>query len=414
MGRTIYTVFAGRKENLLISRKYLDIALEKGIIDEVHYWNYCRNKDDETFLKSISNLKRTSSLESGNYVEIKPQVDDNSFVFQATCSNDLHVRLNNKIEICFGGWHNTISLVRHNGNEIYITNDNFIKFCGENVNVKIIVNDKYLIVFRNDKIYFICTIPQYFHIEKIELKTGHGSIGHIFYKPLQNEKYYFMDPCVQKPWISYYQYYTRDEYKDDIILKTDDDILFFDIRKFQKYIDFVKNDTEHDCIFANTINNGVCAYYQQHKYNLIPHQPYLLDFPENYGGILWEHGNIAEWLHNYFIDNVNTFLLYDFNEETIDIPKRFSINFFAYKGSNWHKIKNCFLDDEVMLTIEYPKKRDFKNILYTDFIVSHLSFFRQEETGINAYELRKKYNQLFQTLHGSLERENITLSISQV
>jgi len=73
----IVTVFAGREPNLKILVKYLKKALEMKMIDEVHFWNNTRNSHDEFYLKSISNLKRISP--TANYVEIRPEIIDNSY-----------------------------------------------------------------------------------------------------------------------------------------------------------------------------------------------------------------------------------------------------------------------------------------------------------------------------------------------
>jgi hypothetical protein len=198
-----------------------------------------------------------------------------------------------------------------------------------------------------------------------------------------------------KSWKNYYTYYDNSKFIDDIIIKCDDDIVFIDLFKLPKFIEFVRNN-DYDLVFANTINNGVSAYYQQHKFNLIPKT--LMDFEYPYlgcNGTLWESGIKAEGLHNYFIDNYLSFLNYDYNNEIIPITTRFSINFFAYKGKNWHKISDCFHDDEAFLTVNYVENRQFKNILYSDFYVSHLSFYKQLETKIDIDSLIERYHLLY-------------------
>jgi hypothetical protein len=74
------------------------------------------------------------------------------------------------------------------------------------------------------------------------------------------------------------------------------------------------------------------------------------------------------------------------------------------KGKNWNKICDSGIgNDEFNLTVEYVKNRQFKNILYTDFYVSHLSFYQQNKTGINLNKLVNNYHTLFHTLE---ENEN--------
>jgi hypothetical protein len=206
-----------------------------------------------------------------------------------------------------------------------------------------------------------------------------------------------MDTC-EKSWKNYYTYYNDKKFENDIIIKCDDDIVFIDLYKLPKFIDFSKNN-DYDLVFANTINNGVSAYFQQNKYSLIPKELMYLEYPPNgLRGSLWANGKKAEKLHNYFIANYEKFIDYEYNNEIIPINTRFSINFFVYKGKNWHKIKDCFRDDEYNLTVDYVLNKNFKNILYSDFYVSHLSFYKQNETGIDVETLVDNYNELYVTI----------------
>ena len=184
------------------------------------------------------------------------------------------------------------------------------------------------------------------------------------------------------------------KYKNDIIIKCDDDIVFIDLNKLPNFIEFIKRN-DYNVVFANTINNGVSAYIQQNRYNLIPKELLDLEYPPGgMCGSLWDSGAKATILHNYFVENYHKFLNYKYENEIIQIKTRFSINFFGYKGKNWHKIKECWPDDEHLLTTDYVLNRGFINVLYSDFYVSHLSFYRQIETGIDLNDLRNKYNML--------------------
>ena len=125
----------------------------------------------------------------------------------------------------------------------------------------------------------------------------------------------------------------------------------------------------------------------------------IFEYPnDGLNGSLWESGKKAENLHNYFIENYKKFLDYKYENQTIQINTRFSINFFGYKGKNWHKISDSYVDDEANLTQNYVKNRNFKNILYSDFYVSHLSFYRQIESGIDLDNLINKYEKLYSTI----------------
>ena len=89
----IISVFSGRKSNIELLSKYLKNALEMKIIDEVHFWNNTRNKDDEDYLKTISNLKRTSSALNSEYILITPLIKENTFDLFVKASNDIHIKI---------------------------------------------------------------------------------------------------------------------------------------------------------------------------------------------------------------------------------------------------------------------------------------------------------------------------------
>lgn len=392
--KNIISIFAGRKHNIEILKLYLQKALELNIIDEVHFWNFTKNFNDEEYLKTISNLKRTSSFNYGNYILITPIITNNSFELNVKASNDIHIKIsdmNTEYEIVLGGWDNTKSVIRENNKEIFYLVQNNVA-SNDYANFKIIINNNKLDILKNDNLIITTkNIKNNFEIKKIFFKTGYNSIGDLMYTTTQNKNFYFMDTC-DKTWKNYYQYYTNKIFENDIIIKCDDDIVFIDINKLPNFIEFTKNNN-YDLVFANIINNGVSAYFQQNKYNLIPKNIMDLEYPAA-GGTLWENGKKAECLHNYFIENYKKFLDYNYNNNIIPINTRFSINFFAYKGKNWHKIKDSYIDDEYMLTVNYVQNRKFNNVLYSDFYVSHLSFFKQIETGINIKDLIYKYKKL--------------------
>ena len=399
IGKNILTIFAGRQKNLEILCKYLKDALDNKIIDEVHLWNNTRNYHDDVYIKSISNLKRSSSSGTGNYILINPIIINNSFELNIKASNDIHIKINNSIveyEIVLGGWGGTKSVIRENSNEICS-----VEYIADSLNTntfKIDVNNSILSIYKNSHLLFDVSIINDFEIKNIYFKTGYNSVGDIDFVSTQNDKFYLMDVC-EKSWKNYYNYYNDNKFADDIILKCDDDIVFIDLNKMPKYIDFIKTN-DYDLVFANTINNGVCAYFQQNKFNLIPKELMDLEYPDNgLCGSLWESGEKAEKLHNYFIENYLKFINYDYNSEIIPIDTRFSINFFGFKGKNWHKIYDCSsIDDEYTLTVDYVKNRNFKNVLYSDFYVSHLSFYKQIQTNINLTDLIDKYTNLYKSI----------------
>jgi hypothetical protein len=327
----------------------------------------------------------------------------NSFELKVKAPNDIHIKISNKInveyEIVIGGWKNGMSVIRENNREIfrYIKND-LADSKKYNNYFLTIINNK-LNILKNNELIISHPIQPNFEIKEVCFKTGHESVADILFETTQNKGYYLMDTC-ENNWKNFYNYYNDEKFKDDVIMKCDDDIMFIDLYKLPKFIQFIRNN-DYDLVFANTINNGVSAYYQQNKYNLIPPEMMMLEYPNGgCGGSLWENGRKAEALHNYFIDNYTKFLDYDYKEDIIPINSRYSINFFGYKGSKWHKIINAFTDnnDEYFLTVHYVNNNNFKNIYYSDFYVSHLSFGKQIHSGIDLNNVRKKYYHLIEKI----------------
>ena len=425
MGKTILTIFAGREANINILRRYLSKALELNILDEVHYWNYTRKDSDEQFMKSISNIKRTSSgvkisnlsraflmrhnpsglkfLEptATQYTEIFTNITNNSFNFDVKAPFGVNIKVSNdkiSYDIILSGHNKNNSYVKHNNNEMIFETLNVLDE-NNNVNFKFEVNNNYLTLYKNNTYLFKFQVEDNFDIKRIFVKTDQSSVGEFTYEIVKNKGFYLMDPCQKKPWYNYYHYYSSPEYKDDIIIKCDDDILFIDLTKFQEFINYRKTSNVN-LLFANTVNNGVASYYLQSKFNLIPKNLVDLEYPtDGIEGSLWESGDKANKLHNYFIDNYKSFIDYNYNNEVIPVTTRFSINFFAVKGCDWPLMKDCGQDDEQILTVVYVKLKNFVNEIYSDFIVSHLSFYRQEDTGIDSDKLRVRYSKLADELN---------------
>ncbi len=374
----IISVFSGRKNNIEVQRLYLQKALDLKIIDEVHYWNFTHNVDDDKYMRSISNLRRTAT----EYVLIKPNLIDNSFELY------MDIKTNKNNENIFIKIEDTIN----KENEVISFK---YKKTEEKNKYQINIKDNILNVLLNGAPFITKKMKEDFIITNIYFKTDQGTTGEISYEPQENKGFYLMDLFNKKSWNEYYNYYNDKKFENDIIIKCDDDVVFIDLYKLPQFIEFVKNN-DYDLVFANIINNGVAAYYQQNKYNLIPKSLMELEYPPNgLCGSLWESGEKAELLHKYFIENSGDFLNNDFSFDVININTRFSINFFGYKGNKWGKIANCGIADEYNLTVEYVKNNGFNNVLYSNMIVAHLSFYKQMETKMKTTNILEGYKELY-------------------
>ncbi len=221
----------------------------------------------------------------------------------------------------------------------------------------------------------------------------------------------------QKGWHDYYEYYDKHRlsYPNDIIIKCDDDIVFIDVFKLPYFLSRVREEDEllDGVLFANIVNNGVAAHYQQTLWNLLPKDVLgEFEYPEGgFFGSLWSSGDRATQLHHYFLNHWEEIIrpqnksltnstLNEVNEvfyepEFLPIHTRFSINFFAMHVKNWYKIKDIGAFDEFFMTKAATQHQIMKNYLCSNFFVSHLSFFRQN-SHVPVNHLLNLYDNLYE------------------
>lgn len=270
MTQIILTCFAGRRSNLEIVFRYTDVLVARGLLSELHLWNFCRVDSDEAWLREWFDEPRSSS-------------------------NRAYIKL--------------------------------------------------------------------FH------------------------------PVKAESWRDYYHHYTQERYPDHVIIKADDDVVFYDVDAFEGFIQRrLQNQTELYA-FASIVNNGVAAHVQQ-QVGLIP-PSFDLPYEPMYGR-LWESGSLATSLQEYFIDNRAEWLskaramsgtLYRH-----PLGDRFSINLFAVLSKDLHTFQEIWwADDEGELTTRMPRVYNRQHYMDLAFTVAHLSFFRQRDTGLDEAYLQSRY-----------------------
>lgn len=68
--RIILTIFAGRERYLSILSTYLNILLDKGVLNEVHLWNYARNEQDYAYVQKLSEIRTEYKIFNPNKDDI--------------------------------------------------------------------------------------------------------------------------------------------------------------------------------------------------------------------------------------------------------------------------------------------------------------------------------------------------------
>jgi hypothetical protein len=124
---------------------------------------------------------------------------------------------------------------------------------------------------------------------------------------------------------------------------------------------------------------------------LIPKRIGDFEYPNNgLCGSLWASAEKATALHKFFIRRIKRFIKYKSVKQVVEIKHRFSINFIAIKGENWHLVKTAGGGDDE----RFIEKNINNKVLYEEFFVSHLSFYKQLELGIDLPYLRSLYMNL--------------------
>jgi hypothetical protein len=178
---------------------------------------------------------------------------------------------------------------------------------------------------------------------------------------------------------------------DAVILKCDDDIVYFDLDKLGEYVSFWRSRDEFFMISANVVNNGVCAFFQQRS-GVIPREDDAFELPPNgLCGTLWSDGAKAERLHRLFLNRPARFTAA--GGDPIAWNRRISINVVALLGKDLGFIPDIMFDDEHDLCYGVRKRAKKLNCIFPRFVASHLSFWKQDAS-MGVQEIIRNYDAL--------------------
>ena len=231
-------------------------------------------------------------------------------------------------------------------------------------------------------------------------RTGFGSNGDWRFAEFAQcpERHFVVGPEAHFPrdamfYTRAYQYYgaNASEYSDAVILKCDDDIVYFDLDKLEEYVSFRRSRDEFFMVSANVVNNGVCAFFQQRS-GVIPQEDEAFELPPNgLCGSLWSDGAKAERLHRLFLNRPARFTTA--GGDPIAWNQRISINFVALLGKDLGVIPDVMFDDEHDLCYGVRKRAKKLNCIFPQFVASHLSFWKQDAS-MGVQEIIRSYDAL--------------------
>lgn len=398
MGSVILVTFAGREERMELLNKYVNKALERGLIDEWHIWDFTRNEKDHRWV--------TDNFGPVQFMHPDAQYQSFGILsreapkrFDAKITNDLHIALKTKAdpnhfhELVIGGWGNQACALR----KLPIEQFNTSERDPTNLTWTAIfpgilspgtANDIHLAINSNGNLTCMVngihigewSVQDVDTISEVYIKGGWGASLEVAHRnaPIQR---FIGSPGTQMPYNQAYQYYATNftSYRNDIFLKCDDDIVFMDLERLDDFIQYRRHNPNYFILSANVVNNGVCAFFQQQAGSLPAEKVgYCENPPGGYQGSLWQSGERATIVHDYFLSLKEPKL--PLAEAVIAYDARISINFISWLGNDLIHLALPHGDDERFMSVDLPQLLRRPVGIYSNFVVSHLSFGIQDPT----------------------------------
>ncbi|MDB5641140.1 MAG: hypothetical protein JWN07_457 [Hyphomicrobiales bacterium] len=420
--RTILVTFAGRRDRMQLLTRYAAAAIDAGLIDEWHVWDFTRNGEDARWLREMFPVVQTTPSHTLEYFRWPQAIElgavPQRIPLRVRAQSDVHIGLQRisgaglSFEIVLGGWGNAVSAIRDFDAAATLADvvgrtpdPDRTKFVSTPalmpefgfVDIELEIGSDGLKVFFNGRLLMHDRRPIEAGSFNLLYRTGYGSNGDWRFPGMEDararlfvsgpERHY---PPTAMFYTRAYQHYvaTSDAHANDVFLKCDDDIVYFDLHRLAEFVAFRKHHPEYFLVSANVVNNGVCAHFQQ-KAGAIPLDMLECELPP--GGMcgkLWGDGAKAQELHHHFLRDPAAFQ--PASSAPIIWNERISINFIAWLGRDLVHIPDIMADDEHDLCYGVRKRARRNNCIYPGFVAGHLSFWKQDAS-MNVGDLVQAY-----------------------
>ena len=401
--KVILATFAGRRDRMQLLVAYAREAMQRGLIDEWHIWDFTRNADDRSWLQeTFTDLGRTPNADlwyKAGSLTLRSGRESN---WQASvrARSDAHIGLrpastdNPAYEFIIGGWGDNRTVLRRTpGGELLTQHERrtgpvewldaidtpgiLSGSCYRDVAVRVTSGSIELWVDQIRVCGVKCDMPATDY--EVHVRSGYGAEAEWSFPNRSTARgtLFMSARSTFPPWADFYDFYTARvrDYEDTIFLKCDDDVVYWQLERLAEFIQFRIANPQFLIVSANIINNGVCAHYQQRS-GIIPPEILELELPPGgVGGTLWASPRKAEDLHQYFLANRDAFE--SMSREPIIWNERLSINFISWIGRDMSWMSTAY-DDERVMTQELPRYTGRQNCIYPGFVASHLTFGPQD------------------------------------
>jgi hypothetical protein len=403
-----------------ILTQYIRKAMEMGLIDEWHIWDFTRSPDDHQWVTDTFGPVRYMSPSAG--YQTKGSVGPTAaFRTSARIQSDLHLAVipNGQDRICYeivvGGWNNTHSALRHvTPADLSTTDRSTDSIVWSRPTPGVLspsVANQVVLGLDADGVATLrvngVAVGSWPDMDlaagaTVKVRGGFGADLELcdVRSPVRR---YVGNENESIPYWQAYSYYTKrlPEVSDSLFLKCDDDIVYLDLEKLSAFIEFRRENPHYFVVSANVVNNGVCAYFQQAAGSIPWELGHFERPPGGFGGSLWQGPARATQLHDHFLTRPVKQL--PLATPVVDWTERQSINFIAWLGRDMIHMSLPKCDDEFALTVGLPTYLGRPTAIFSDFTVSHLSFGPQEN-GLDIERLISAYADLMHETLAGLER----------
>lgn len=263
-------------------KTYISRLIDKGYIDEWHVWDFTRSVSDRKYIRENygeiryirpnGGYQKIASVKKGEVKRIKFRASSD-FHFAFKHQNDTQFT-----ECVAGGWSNSRSAVRKLSSENFDVlerledvplwtkaTSGLLNGAVENI-LEITFSKNGLLRPVVNSVEFPDLDFQDAGEDYIDLYVRAGW-GHSLELLDVNGSYqqFIGDIGEPLPYFQAYQYYAEryTQFRDDIFLKCDDDIVYVDEAGFSGFVEAIQKNRQYFIISGNVVNNGICAYLQQ-------------------------------------------------------------------------------------------------------------------------------------------------------
>ena len=120
--RVVLVTFAGRRDRMALLTNYVERAIERGLIDEWHVWEFARDPEDSRWLRGLFPATQVTPSHTTEYFLLPERLSFDggtaTLPFSVRALNDVHIALRRisgegaSYEIVLGGWGNQGSAIR--------------------------------------------------------------------------------------------------------------------------------------------------------------------------------------------------------------------------------------------------------------------------------------------------------------